>query len=288
MQNKIVVITGANSGIGKATALEIAKMGAHVVMVCRSAERGEAAMKEVIEMSGNQKVDLMLCDVASQESIKVFGAAFRKNYSHIDVLINNAGGIFGKRQLSPEGLEYTFALNHMGYFLLTHELLDLVRAGDTKRIVNVSSLAHKLVLKMDWDNIQGEKTYGQLYNYGLSKLFNIWFTQELSKKLESEGITVNCLHPGTINSGFGSTAGGFFKRLVSFGGRFLNSPKKGAATSVFLATSSDVQGKTGDYYSNKRKAKISAMAQKESEAKHLWELSMELGKLEEYGVLENS
>lgn len=287
MQDKIIVITGANSGIGKATAQQLAKEGAHIVLVCRSQERGEAAMQEIEKATGNKKIDLMLCDVASQESIKAFGAAFRQNYDRIDVLINNAGGIFGKKQLSPEGLEYTFALNHLGYFLVTHELLDLVRAGETKRIINVSSLAHKLVLKIDWDNLQGEKSYGQLYNYGLSKLFNIWFTQELSNRLSSEGITVNCLHPGTVNTGFGSTAAGFFKRLVNLGARFLLPPNKGAATSVYLASSSDVQGISGHYFSNRRRSKISKIAQKEEYAKRLWELSMQLGKLETYGIIEN-
>ena len=286
MQNKIVVITGANSGIGKATAVQLAQKGAHVVMVCRSQEKGEAALQEIITATGNKKVDLLLCDLAAQESIKQLGENIRQHYDKIDVLINNAGGIFGKRQLSPEGLEYTFALNHMGYFLTTHELLDLLRAGDMKRIINVSSLAHKFVSRLDWDNIQGEQAYGQLYNYGLSKLFNIWFTQSLSKMLVNEGITVNCLHPGTVNTGFGRSAGGFFKSLVSVGARFLSSPKSGAATSVFLATAPEVQGVSGCYYSNKKQARISKLAQNEDYAQQLWEISMQLGKLVKFGTHE--
>jgi NAD(P)-dependent dehydrogenase (short-subunit alcohol dehydrogenase family) len=286
MQDKIVLISGANSGIGKASALELAKKGAHVVMLCRSQERGQAAMQEIINESGNPKVDLMLCDLASQDSIKEFGKLFRENYDHLDVLLNNAGGIFGKRKLSPDGLEYTFALNHMGYFLLTHELMSSLKLGEMKRIVNVSSLAHQFVRQFDWGNAQGERSYSQLYNYGLSKLFNIYFTKSLAKKYKAEGITANSLHPGTINTGFGDTAAGFFKRLVNVGRRFLTSAEKGARTSVYLASDPAIGEVSGAYYRNRKLATPSKLARDESKADQLWEISMQLAKLDVYGLVE--
>jgi NAD(P)-dependent dehydrogenase (short-subunit alcohol dehydrogenase family) len=246
-------------------------------------ERGEAARKEIIAASGNQNVDLFCCDLASHESIKSFSEAFRQKYSHIDVLINNAGGIFGKRELSPDGFEYTIGINHLGYFLTTHYLLDLLKAGEMKRIVNVSSLAHKFVLNIDWDNLQGEKSYGQLYQYGLSKLFNIYFTKELARQLATDGITVNCLHPGTVNTGFGSTAGGFFKRLVNLGRSLLTPADKGAETSVFLASSPEVKDISGEYFSNKKKAATSKLAKNEEIARRVWDKSLEWTKIQEFG-----
>ncbi len=283
MQNKIIVISGANSGIGKSTATQLAAQGAHIVMVCRSKERGEAAREEIEKSLKNASIDLMLCDLASQESIADFGAAFREKYDRVDVLVNNAGGIFGQRVLSSNGLEYTLALNHMGYFLFTHELLPVLRRAASARIVNVSSLAHKMVRSINWENIQAEKNYNQLYQYGLSKLFNIWFTQELAKMLQSETITANALHPGTVNTGFGSTAGGFFKRLVSLGARFLMTADKGAATSVYLASNPQVAQESGQYFSSSRRASISKLAKNEAAAQKLWQLSLEWGKIEDYG-----
>jgi NAD(P)-dependent dehydrogenase (short-subunit alcohol dehydrogenase family) len=283
MKDKLVVITGANSGIGKATALKLAEQGAKIVMVCRSIEKGEAARKEIISRTNNDKIDLMQCDLSSHESIRNFSNEFKNNYSHIDVLVNNAGGICGTKELSVDGIEYTLGINHFGYFLTTHYLLDLVKAGTDKRIVNVSSLAHKFVLNIDWENLQGEKNYGQLYQYGLSKLFNIYFTKELAKKLKSESITVNCLHPGTINTGFGNSAGGFFKNLVSLGRRFLTSPDKGAETSVYLASSPNVSNISGEYFSNKKIAALSKVAQNGEYSTKVWDLSLEWSGIENYG-----
>ncbi len=283
MKDKIILISGANSGIGKATAMALAKENAQIIMQCRSAERGEAARKEVIAATGNNNIDLILCDLASHESIRKSSETIRQKYSHIDVLVNNAGGIFGKKELSPDNLEYTLGLNHMGYFLNTHYLLDMVKAGGMKRIVNVSSLAHKFVLKIDWDNLQGEKTYGQLYQYGLSKLFNIFFTQELAKRYASEGIITNCLHPGTVNTGFGSTGGGFFKKLVEVGRRFLTPADKGAETSVFLASSKEAAKINGIYFANKKPGNLSRLAKNEEAARKVWDKSMEWAGISEFG-----
>jgi NAD(P)-dependent dehydrogenase (short-subunit alcohol dehydrogenase family) len=284
MKDKIVLISGSNSGIGKATAIALAKSGAQIVMQCRSLERGEVARLEIIKESGNSNVDLMLCDLSSHDSIRKFNEEFRQKYQHIDVLINNAGGIFGKKEMTSDNLEYTIGLNHMGYFLNTHYLLDLLKAGEMKRIVNVSSLAHKFVMRLDWDNLQGEKSYGQLYQYGLSKLFNIHFTKELARRYQADGITVNCLHPGTVNTGFGNSGSSFFKKLVELGRRFLTPADKGAATSVFLASAPEVKNISGEYFSNKKIASISKIAKSDEYARKIWDKSLEWSKIEEFGV----
>ena len=206
-----------------------------------------------------------------------------QKYHKIDVLVNNAGAIFGKKILSPDSREYTVGLNHMGYFLNTHYLLDLVKAGDMKRIVNVSSLAHKFVYSIDWNNLEGEKSYGQFYQYGLSKLFNIYFTRELSKRFESEGIITNCLHPGTVNTGFGNSGSNFFRRLVDLGRRFLTAPDKGAETSVFLASAPEASLHKGQYFVNKKIASLSKLAQKNDIAEKVWEKSLEWAGIHEFG-----
>ena len=288
MQSKIIVITGANSGIGKATATGLAQQGATIVMVCRSAERGEAARQEVIKSSSNANVFLELCDLSSHESIKDCAKRIRANYDYIDVLINNAGAIFGEHQLTEDGLERTFGLNHMGYFLFTHYMLDLVKAGKAKRIVNVASLAHKMAGAIPWGDLQLKNVkYRQFPAYAWSKLYNIYFTKILAKKLADEqtGITVNCLHPGTVYTGFGGSGSKFFAALVKVGGPLLAKPKSGAKTSIYLATSPQVETVTGTYFAHRRKASISTQAKSRANAERLWDKSMELAGFEEYGVV---
>lgn len=288
MNPQTILITGANSGIGKATAIELAQQGHHIIMVCRSPKRGETARQDIIKATNNENIDLELCDFASQASIRDCGLALREKYEKIDILINNAGAIFGERQVTQDGLEMTFGVNHIGYFLLTHYLLDLVKKGEAKRIVNVASLAHTFVRgDVDWDNLQGEKKYTQFGAYGLSKLCNIYFTNYLAKQLQNEGsdITVNSLHPGTIGTGFGNSGSKFFSWLVKIGRPFLASPNKGARTSVYLATSPKVEGVTGKYFSHCKETKISKVAQNAHNAKHLWRLSMDICNLKEYGNL---
>ena len=288
MQSKIIVITGANSGIGKATATGLAQQGATIVMVCRSAERGEAARQEVIKSSSNANVFLELCDLSSHESIKDCAKRIRANYDYIDVLINNAGAIFGEHQLTEDGLERTFGLNHMGYFLFTHYMLDLVKAGKAKRIVNVASLAHKMAGAIPWGDLQLKNVkYRQFPAYAWSKLYNIYFTKILAEKLADEqtGITVNCLHPGTVYTGFGGSGSKFFAALVKVGGPLLAKPKSGAKTSIYLATSPQVETVTGTYFAHRRKASISTQAKSRANAERLWDKSMELAGFEEYGVV---
>jgi NAD(P)-dependent dehydrogenase (short-subunit alcohol dehydrogenase family) len=288
MNSKIVLITGANSGIGKATAIQLAQQGKTLVLVCRSQQRGEVALKEIIAASSNQNVFLHLCDLSSHASIVECTKGIRQKFDYIDVLINNAGAIFGKHQLTVDGLEQSFGLNHMGYFLFTHYLLDLIKAGNDKRIVNVSSLAHKMVAFIPWGDLQlCNVKYSQLKAYALSKLYNIYFTKVLAQKLSDEntGITVNCLHPGTIYSGFGASGSKFFANLVKVGGPLLGKPASGAKTSVFLATSDKVDKVTGQYFAHRRKAWVTSKAKDMKKAERLWERSMQLAGIGDYGVV---
>lgn len=288
MTASLIVITGANSGIGKATALALAKKGNRIVMICRNEDRGLAAQKEIVEESGNKEVYLEWCDLASHASIKSCSAVMHQKYKAIDVLINNAGGIFGAHQLTEDGLEKTFGLNHMGYFLFTHYMLDLVKTGREKRIVSVASIAHKMASSIPWGDLQLRNIkYRQFQAYGLSKLYNIYFTKILAQKMleEKTGITVNCLHPGSIYTGFGASGSKAFAKLVKYGGRFLPKPKTGAKTSVYLATATEVAEVTGVYYAHGKKAAISRLAKNKEAAQRIWDKSMELAKIESYGEI---
>lgn len=290
MQSKIVLITGANSGIGKATATDLAKRGATIIMVCRSQAKGEAARQEIIRESKNENIHLELCDLSSHTSIKKCAETLRSKYKSVDILINNAGAIFGHHALTEDGFEQTFGLNHLGYFLFTHYVLDLVKAGQDKRIINVSSLAHKFILgSIPWGDLQLKNIkYKQLYSYSLSKLYNIYFTKILAKKMTEEktGITVNCLHPGTVFTGFGESGTKFFARLVKVGGPLLAKPKNGAKTSIYLATSPEVANITGEYFAHGKLAHHTKLSKNMDNAQKLWDKTLELTGIETFGNFE--
>jgi len=275
MQHKTVIITGANSGIGKATAIALAKKGAHIVMVCRNPEKGAAAQKEIIAASKSNKVAIHLCDFSSQQQIRQAAATLQECYPKIDVLLNNAGMIMHEKQLTEDGLEMTFAVDHLGYFLFTNLLLDTLRNTPNARIINVASEAHRMVSKIDWDNLQAEKKFSQWGSYGLAKLGNILFTYELAHQLNGTGITVNCLHPGVVSTNFGQT-GGWLKHAMSLISWFLISPEKGAETSIYLASSPDVATITGKYFDKKKASKSSALSYDKAVAKKLWNISAKL------------
>jgi NAD(P)-dependent dehydrogenase (short-subunit alcohol dehydrogenase family) len=278
---RIVLVTGANSGIGKITAKELAKKGMRVLMVCRDARKGEAARQEIMAESGSQRVDLFLCDLSDQESIVKLAATVRSQYQHLDVLINNAGLIMEKRLTTPQGLEYTFALNHLAPFLLTHLLLDRLRKGDDPRVITVSSEAHRFA-RLDFNDLQSEKQYSPMRAYANAKLANILFTRQLSSILKADGISANCLHPGVVATNFGgSFQGGFPRMLLWLGRPFFISPEKGAATSVFLASSPEVKGMTGLYFDKKKPGKPSESALSQFNAQKLWDLSLGLTRVEQ-------
>jgi NAD(P)-dependent dehydrogenase (short-subunit alcohol dehydrogenase family) len=273
LNNKLIMITGANAGIGKVAALELAKQGHHIVMVCRSQERGASAQTEIKAASGNRQVDLLIADLSMQADIRQLAAEFRQKYERLDVLVNNAGAIFDTRQETADGLERTFALNHMGYFLLTDLLLEVLKASAPARIVNVSSDTHRRG-SINFDDLQRKKRYFSFEVYAQSKLANVLFTYELARRLEGSGVTANALHPGFVNSNFGSTMSrvpALFSRLFS---RLLGtSPEQGAVTIIYLASSPEVQGVTGKYFVKKKVTRSSPESCDEAVAKRLWQVS---------------
>src|SRR6266567_4958073 len=277
MQGKICMVTGANSGIGKATALELAQMGATVVMVCRDRARGEEAKSEITTKSRNTAVDLLFADLSSQQSIRQLVEHFQHHYTHLHVLINNAGAAFtGRRRETVDGLEMTFAVNYLAPFLLTHLLLDVLKASAPARIVNVSSESHQSSsIKMD--DLQGMKGYRSLNTYGQSKLAVVMFTYELARRLEGTGVTVNCLHPGFVATNFGqSSTAPVIRTAVKFISRFGMSPEEGAKTSIYLASSPEVEGVTGTYFVKSIPKRSAAISYDESLQRQLWEQSAKL------------
>ena len=277
MNGKICMITGANSGIGKSTALGLAKMGATILMVCRNTDKGKAAMDEIVKISGNESVDLMIADLSSQKSIRRLAQEFKERYKNLHALVNNAGLIIGKRSMTQDGIEATFALNHLAYFTLTDLLLDTLKDSAPSRIVNVSSEAHRRS-NINFDDLGGEKRYREYIAYGQSKLANILFTYELARRLEGSGVSVNCLQPGFVRSNFGESSSGLFRFGVRLAKPFSISPEKGAETPIYLASSPEVEGISGKYFIKKKETRSSEETYDEEAAKRLWEISAEMTK----------
>ena len=280
MQGKTCMVTGANSGIGKATALGLAQMGANVVMVARDRARGEVAQNEVKAKSGNNSVDLLVADLSSQQSIRKLVEDFKQHYKQLHVLINNAGVFMLTRRETVDGLEITFAVNYLAPFLLTNLLLDVLKASAPARIVNVSSEAHENgYIKMD--DLQAKKNYRPFRAYGQSKLALVMFTYELARRLQGKGVTANCLHPGFVATNIGQggvapVARPVAKFVLSFLGI---SPEEGAKTSIYLATSPDVEDVTGKYFVKSVNRWSAPISYNESLQRQLWEESTKLVKL---------
>jgi len=276
MEGKICLITGANSGIGYATAIGLAKLNAHVIMVCRNKERGESAQKEIIEKTGNKHVDLLLCDLSSLNSIREFAADFKTKYQSLHVLINNAGVMLSKRELSVDGFEMNFAVNHLAPFLLTNLLLDLLKKSAPSRIINIASAAHKYGT-IDFEDLQGEnKKHRFMGLYGDSKLALILTSYELSRRLEGSGVTLNLIHPGVVNTNLGMDRNKPKKGIVR---RFFKSPEKAAETSIYLASSPEVEGITGKYFINKQEQQSSEDSYNEEYANKLYDITMRMTEL---------
>src|SRR5256885_2240854 len=277
MQEKICMVTGANSGIGKATALALAQMGATVVMVCRDRARGEEARSEITTTSRTNAVDLLQADLSSQQSIHQLVETFQQHYTHLHVLLNNAGATFpGRRRETVDGLEMTFAVNYLAPFLLTNLLLDVLKASAPARIVNVSSNSHKSG-SIQMDDLQAEKLYRPMRTYPQSKLAVVLFTYELARRLQGTGVTANCLHPGFVATNFAqSDAGPAVRLLVKLIGSFGASPQEGAKTSIYLASSPKVEGVTGKYFVKSIPRRSTAISYDESLQRQLWEQSAKL------------
>ncbi len=271
LKGKTAIITGATSGIGKVTALAIAREGAHLVLPVRNMEKGETLKEEIQQETGSKNIELMSCDLASLDSIRSFAKQFLAKYDRLDLLINNAGLWESKRKESADGIEMNFAVNHLAPFLMTNLLLDLIKKSAPARIINVSSTAHKYA-KMNFDDLEGKKRWDSMKSYAQSKLANILFTRKLAHELAGAGVTVNCLHPGVVSTRLFDNMPGYFRRIF---GLFMISPEKGAETSIFLATSPEVEGISGAYYNKKMMAKTTRHAEDMKAADMLWEVSKE-------------
>ncbi len=276
MQGKVVLVTGATNGIGKITAQELANKGASVVIVGRSAEKTLATASEIRQKSGNPDVEGLVADLSSLEQVRRLADEFKKKHTRLDVLVNNAGAIFSRRQVTADGFEMTFAFNHLAYFLLTNLLLDLLTASAPARIVNVSSAAH-LNGPLDFDDLQTiHYSFGGYRAYGHSKLANIMFTYELARRLEGTRVTANALHPGTVNTGFGKNNGGVMNLAMKAFAMFQIPPEQGAQTSIYLASSPEVEGVSGQYFVDCKPARSSASSYDEAAQKRLWEISEQM------------
>lgn len=276
MEGRVCMITGANSGIGKATALSIAKLGATVVMVCRDRERGESALKEISELSGNTSISLLVADLASQKSIRQLSKEFTNTHPSLDILINNAGVFLTKRTLTEDNIETTFAVNHLAPFLLTNLLLETLKTSSPSRIVIVSSDVHQGT-QINFDDMQGEEHFSGFDAYSQSKLANILFTYALARRLNGTKVTANCLHPGVIRTNLGRHFHSIlFRAGYRFMSLFFSSPAKGSQTVIYLASSPDVEGVSGKYFIKKKEKKSSPESYDEAAAQKFWEMSAKL------------
>ena len=273
LQNKTAIVTGANSGMGMATVRALSDMGAKVIMLCRSEKRGTEAL-EKLSSEKYRDLELILCDLGNYDSIRAFANIVRRGYDHIDILVNNAGFISLDRQETGEGLERQFGINHIGHFLLTMSLLDLI--GEGGRIVNVASGAHKTG-KIHFDDINLTKGFNVIKAYSQSKLANVLFTRELARRVKDRGITVNCCHPGAVATNIGIDRDtGFGKTVTRLLKPFFQTPEQGARTAIFLVSDDSVSDVTGEYFYKCRIAKSSKRSKDMELAKKLFEFSEEL------------
>jgi NAD(P)-dependent dehydrogenase (short-subunit alcohol dehydrogenase family) len=272
MKGRTVVVTGATSGIGEAAVLALAGLGARIVFVARDEARARATIRKLETKAPELGHRMHLADLSTMAETRKVGAAIAASEPRIDVLINNAGALFSDRRVTPEGLELTFALNHMAYFVLTEVLRENLIASAPARIVSTSSTAHHGA-RLDFSDLQNAKNYHGFSVYGRSKLANILFTRELARRLAGTGVTANCLHPGAVATRFGDSSGGWFGRLVPLLRLFFISPEKGADTIIYLASSPEVANRTGAYFVKRQITGPSAAARDDVAAKRLWEAS---------------
>ena len=276
MAAKTVIITGGNSGIGKAAAVELAKAGARVIITARDEARGRAAVTDIAAASGSDQVELAVFDLADLASVRIGAADLLERCPRIDVLINNAGLVLSDRQVTVDGYEATFQINHLGPFLLTDLLRERLVASAPARIVNVASTAHNFARRgMVFDDLMAEKSYGSMEVYGRSKLANILFTRVLARRLEGTGVTVNSLHPGSVATGYGRDGDttGLFAIGIKLYAPFSLTPEKGARTTVYLASSPEVANVTGAYFAKCKQKTPSANARDDEAAEQLWQVS---------------
>jgi len=275
MEGKVCLITGATSGIGEVTACELARMGCSVVITARDERKAEIAVDKLRAESGSLKIDGLVADLSSQDQVRNLAAEFKRQHNRLDVLINNAGAIYLRRYLSPDGIEMTFAVNHLAPFLLTNLLLEMVIDSAPARIINVASNSHE-GQEIDFDDLESQRSYNFMRAYGRSKLANVKFTFELSHRLAGSSVTVNAFHPGLVGTNMGSNNGWLVKLFLPLFRLFSLSPEEGAETSIYLASSPEVEGVSGKYFYQKRAVPSSPNSLDEEKARQLWEVSAEM------------
>ncbi len=269
MGGKVCLVTGATSGIGLETARALARRGATVVVLGRSIERCTATARALRDES-HSPVEPLAVDLSVQAEVRRAAREFQERFARLDVLVNNAGAAYLKREETADGIEKTWALNHLGYFLLTNLLLDLLKRSAPARVVNLASDAHRSVKGIDFDDIQAQKRYGTFRAYGISKLANVLFTRELARRLEGTGVTVNAMHPGLVATNFAAQGPRVLQWIFRWFGL---SPEKGARTAIYLATAPEVEGVSGKYFYKQKEVRPAAAALDDSAARRLWELS---------------
>lgn len=280
LSGKRIIVTGATAGIGEVTALELARKGAAVVLVSRNPEKCATTAERIRQETGNPEVDHLSADLSSQAEIRRLAAEFQSKYDRLDVLVNNAGAAFLERQLSVDGIEMTLALNHLSYFLLTHLLMDMLKASSPARVVNVSSNAH-FKAALEFDNLQSGRSYSAYTAYKRSKFANILFTYELARLLRGTGVTANALHPGLVKSDIGKNVNWWvglgWKIFTALSGGL--TPEQGAQTSIYLASAPEVETVTGKYFVKQKETPSDPATYDQDAARRLWELSAEMVKL---------
>lgn len=282
LAGRICLVTGATSGVGRATALALARRGATVVLAARNPAKARATVAALRRRSGNASIEALLADLSVQGEIHRLAREFRERYGSLDVLVNNAGARFLERRLSADGLEMTFALNHLGYFILTNLLLKELLTGAPGRVVNVTSEAHRLCGGIDFEDLQGEKGYQGKAAYAQSKLANLLFSYELARQLDGTGVAVNAVHPGNVVSGFSRNNGwlSWLRHLAgSLGAGELRLPGRAAQGPVYLASAPEAARVSGRYFVDAAEHPSSAASRDEAAAKRLWEVSLRLARL---------
>jgi retinol dehydrogenase 14 len=276
MADKVVLITGATGGIGKATATGVAAMGARVGITGRDLTRAGQAAADIRTASGNQAVDVFAADMSSQAEVRRLAQLVLDTYPRLDVLVNNVGGFWAHRHPTVDGLEHTFALNHLAPFLLTNLLLERLKASAPARVITVSS-GVQAAGRIDFDDLQGARSYSGQRAYSQSKLANIVFTRELARRLQGTGVTANAVHPGVVRTNFGSDdQAGFFRVISPLVRPFLKTPYQGARTSIYVASSPDVEGVTGQFFANRKPKTANKVAGDADATSRLWRDSADL------------
>jgi retinol dehydrogenase 14 len=275
MAGRTVLVTGGTAGIGRATALGLARMGAHLAIAGRDRGRSEGAAGE-IRAAGGGRVDVFVADLSSQSQVRRLADEVLQRLSRIDVLVNNVGGYWNTRHVTADGLERTFALNHLAPFLLTNLLLDRLKQSAPARVVTVASNAH-VQGRIDFDDLQGERSWSGARAYNQSKLANVLFTYELARRLPAASVTANALHPGVVRTSFGAEdPAGVQRRLVPLMRPFMKTPPQGAATSILVASAPELERVTGRYFANRRPKRSSKRSYDQAVAARLWQVSAEL------------